>query len=522
MTKSLLFNVFTALCFLFSVNAMAQSIKAPVASSTMADGYCDYIQTGTEEAYIIDFSTSGGDTNIANLDSGFGQGGYQDATDQYVSSYAGSTILFDVEMTYLMGFNIWIDWNGDKEFDDSEKMFMSGTYFETVSGSFKIPEDIPNGEYRMRIVGDWLYENPSPCGVSQYGGEAEDYTFVVIDAPSCVAPTDLEASHITANTAVISWDVLEPADQWELVYGLKGFDPETEGTQISVSNQPEVSLDDLESGTLYEVYVKTVCDEGSSDFQFPVLQFYTSCEAVLSLPYIEDFESVTAPEIPECTVVQQLNPGNSWETKALDEYGFSSNVLKYKFTSTPADAWFFTKGIELKADIVYKLDYAYGTNMTGYTEKMKVTLGKYADAMEVTEILHDHTEITDVEAETNSIEFTVSESGVYYIGFNVYSDEFQDRLYLDDISVNEIELSTGSVDFDNFVYYPNPVEQVIQLHASEVIQNVKVYNLLGQEVADFTPNDLQSSLSLEKLAAGNYIMQVQIKGKKKAFQIVKK
>jgi hypothetical protein len=45
----------------------------------------------------------------------------------------------------------------------------------------------PAGNYRMRIVGNWLSTSPTPCGdLGSAGyGEAEDYTFTVIPLSNC-------------------------------------------------------------------------------------------------------------------------------------------------------------------------------------------------------------------------------------------------------------------------------------------------------------------------------------------------
>lgn len=486
-----------------------------------AQSYCDYIQVQNPNAYINSFSTSGGETNISNIDSGYSPTGYDDATDQSVSIYAGGTILFEVEMVENLGFNIWIDWNDDKVFDESEKVFASGTYYEFIADSFTVPADIPNGEFRMRIVGDWLFENPSPCGVNQYGGEAEDYTFIVVDAPSCIPPINVKAAEITSNSAVVSWEMLEQEQEWLLVYGLSGFDYETEGNQISVNNNPEVLLENLEAGEEYDVFVKTICEDEESVFQIPVLRFYTQCEAA-ELFYEEDFESANVPELPECTTTENLIVGNTWETAELDDFGFSSKVLKYKYSSSPADAWFFTNGIKLEEGVTYTLGYTYGTNMTNYTEKMKVTLSSFADAESVTEILEDHSEIVNVQAESNNIEFTVSETGVYYVGFNVYSEEFQDELYLDDIVIEAEEMSVDNEAFVGFSYYPNPVKNKMQLQANWTIESIKIFNLIGQEISVLQPESQNYVLNLENYSSGNYLMQVQINGNVKTFQIIKR
>ena len=94
---------------------------------------------------------------------------------------------------------VFIDWNGNKNFDEGEKIYLGVGYggINTLTKEFKVPEDAILGETRMR-VGIQYFENESSAsdiipsfvktdGVSSYQyrkthyGEMEDYTIVVVD-----------------------------------------------------------------------------------------------------------------------------------------------------------------------------------------------------------------------------------------------------------------------------------------------------------------------------------------------------
>lgn len=232
------------------------------AAVPLMNTYCAYTQTSNTSRYIKNFSTSGGDLNISNLNSGFSTGGYGDYTAMTVSQYIGEPVEFSADFEGgTFGFNIWVDWNDNGQFESSEKMYGSGSYVSSASSSFMVPAGTANGSYRMRVVAHWLSTNPDPCGTNTSGGEAEDYTFMVIDPPSCMAPNQLELNSVSSVNAVVSWNERnEGVEDWTVVYGEIGFDPLTEGTEETVSGSPQATLTGLSPNTEYHFYVKSNCD----------------------------------------------------------------------------------------------------------------------------------------------------------------------------------------------------------------------------------------------------------------------
>ncbi|MCB0398123.1 MAG: T9SS type A sorting domain-containing protein, partial [Winogradskyella sp.] len=91
-----------------------------------------------------------------------------------------------------------------------------------------------------------------------------------------------------------------------------------------------------------------------------------------------------------------------------------------------------------------------------------------------------------------------------------------------DIVVNAT-LSTGS--FENeaaFTYYPNPVQNILTLNSQNTIENVAMYNMLGQEVLRATPNAVNSELDMSSLQDGTYFVKVTIDNNTKTIRIIKK
>lgn len=580
-------------------------------------GYCEFTSTSTSY-YISDFFTEEGIINISNLNSGLSPNGYGNFTNMQVLTYPTSSFNFEVEFngTSTYGFNMWIDYNGNMEFEDSEKVYGSGSYVSRASGTIVIPAGIANGNYRMRIVADWLSTNPNSCGANNTA-EAEDYTVTIIDVPTCMPPADVTVVGVGMDTAQISWTSQDRETEWNVIYGETGFDLETEGTTLVVDGTPEVTLTDLDSNTRYDVYVQAICEVDDLSFITGPVSFWTNCTAT-SVPYLMDFETAIVPELPNCTAGENVGSGNMWTTLDYNSNGFIGNVLRYAYSSSAANAWFYTQGIEMLGGVEYKISYTYGNVSTTWTEKMKVAVGTGTGAGAMTTVLADYPNINEGAPLVDTVTFTVPDDGVYYFGFNVYSPGNQFNLYLDDIHVqfaaecdavtgveitdvtstsvtvswtesatategyevnvflqgadpstdtpeasatvaagittatvegltadtlydvyvtsdcgngnvtmsqgvsfDTIDLGVSGNDYTQINYFPNPVKDQLTITAANSIENVTVYNLLGQRILEVQPNGLEVVLDMQSLPTGTYVLRANVANSVSTFKVIK-
>ncbi|WP_138433619.1 T9SS type A sorting domain-containing protein [Winogradskyella algicola] len=105
---------------------------------------------------------------------------------------------------------------------------------------------------------------------------------------------------------------------------------------------------------------------------------------------------------------------------------------------------------------------------------------------------------------------------IYVDGHSTSTGEFQL-----DISVEQT-LSTASFEDEAaFTYYPNPVKNTLTLNAQNTIENVAMYNMLGQEVLRATPNAVNSELDMSNLQDGAYFVKVTIADVTKTIKVIK-
>jgi hypothetical protein len=209
-----------------------------------------------------------------------------------------------------------------------------------------------------------------------------------------------------------------------------------------------VAVPGLSIGVNYCVYIKSNCRTAwiSAGCVTPIC-------TVVSLPYVQNFEGVIVAAntsnspAPNNTMVGGYPACNSLVTTSGASMGITNNTIfgyygftnKNLITTGPAaqNAWYFTQIINFPSPGSYRLTYKYGGSreQTFFQQKMKVYYGSVASAAGMTNLLADHPNIV-TSPETNTVNFTVSNAGNYYIGFNAYSAASNGYLQLDDITVD--------------------------------------------------------------------------------------
>ncbi len=104
----------------------------------------------------------------------------------------------------------------------------------------------------------------------------------------------------------------------------------------------------------------------------------------------------------------------------------------------------------------------------------------------------------------------------YYI-FAASADPYADI----DIDVSLV-LRAEENNFIDFSYYPNPVINELHIKSKTTIDEIKVFNLLGQQVLRQKINSTNGNIFLSNLKNGLYLAEINADGKKSTFKIVKK
>lgn len=89
-----------------------------------------------------------------------------------------------------------------------------------------------------------------------------DFQVSCVPAPSCFVPTALKVDSFMDTAVTLSWVENGEASVWEVEFGAEGHAPGTGNIMQTTANP--FTLCSLQPGTMYEVYVRSVCDSGET------------------------------------------------------------------------------------------------------------------------------------------------------------------------------------------------------------------------------------------------------------------
>ncbi|TXD85158.1 T9SS type A sorting domain-containing protein [Subsaximicrobium wynnwilliamsii] len=82
-------------------------------------------------------------------------------------------------------------------------------------------------------------------------------------------------------------------------------------------------------------------------------------------------------------------------------------------------------------------------------------------------------------------------------------------------------LSVDGQDNRAFTYFPNPVKDQLHLKAQSPIENVVIFNMLGQEVMNVSPRSMEVDVNTNTLESGAYFATVTIGNTSKTIKLIK-
>jgi len=424
------------------------------------------------------------------------------------------TVTENLQITFVTGYtydtNVWIDFNDDLVFEASEQVFdgvSASSNPTTLDASFLVPATAPLGNHRMRIgTADSGQATPDPCYSGSYGVTV-DLDVNVTAAPACPDPSALTVTNLSTTGANLGWTENGTASVWnvEVVDLTAGGTVTGTATDIGVSNPFSVS--GLTPNNDYEYYVQADCGDGTSAWVGP-FAFYTGyCtpSGTSSSTYIDTFSTVYGD-----TNISNVNSGfstgnyaDNYDTQSISivpDGTFDFNIEIVSGTVGCAIWIDWNNDLTFDASEVMFSTSSYGS-------------GPFTDSIVIPAATPDGDYRMRV-----MIDWNDSNPGDdSACGFGSGRGEVEDYKLTIDSS-----LSTENFNQEvAFKYYPNPVNNNLTLSAQKEINNVSVYNMVGQEVYRSTPNTMTNVVDMSGLQAGAYFVKVTVGNAIKTVKVIK-
>jgi hypothetical protein len=400
----------------------------------------------------------------------------------------------------------WIDYNDNYTFEPSERIgFTTNSIVSNGSATFTITLacNPPLGNHRLRIrdVYNTSGNMIDPC--ASYGfGETEDYMVTITTAVACPVPSNLTATSITSAGATLGWNIGCSEILWDVHVDLAGSAaPTTSISNEEVSTNPLV-LSGLTANTAYQYYVRANCGDtdGTSTWTGPFL--FTT----LAIPPAND----------SCANAIALTPGAVFSTNPV----VGTNVGATNSNETaPGCASFQGADVWYSVVVPASGSITIETRVNADSSITDTGLAVYSGSCGALTLISCNDDYSFLDDAFSLVSLSgrtpgeVLKVNVWEYGGDIFGT-FR-------VSAYDASLSTSSFDNANFKAYPNPVKDVLNLSYTSEISNVRVINLLGQEVISKSINTTSTQVDMSQLSAGAYIVNVTVADTIKTLKVVK-
>ncbi|MEP5256405.1 MAG: T9SS type A sorting domain-containing protein [Winogradskyella arenosi] len=323
---------------------------------------------------------------------------------------------------------------------------------------------------------------------------------------SCEPTSDLDLENVMSNSVVVTYTPGTGNSTFLVEIYLEGESAALGNTPVysnaSVTEASEYVANLVEE-TAYDAFVTGFCDGVATDLVGP-----ESFTTVPAPPANNDcYNAQIIVQETEISDEDAATPTLSTIENALPS-GVPAEVCDGFEGDANDDVWFSFVALTENVTINYDLTFdGVAVLYTGTCDNL--TYVTCADNYGNSETI-------------NATDLTVGET--YYTRIYQY-DTAPTEGKTFEIKIWSSDESLSTTDFENesaFTYYPNPVAQSLTLDAKRTIEQVVMYNMLGQEVLSLTPQTLTSRIDMDQLPSGTYFVKVSIANTTETIRVIKK
>jgi Fibronectin type III domain/Secretion system C-terminal sorting domain len=387
-----------------------------------------------------------------------------------------------------------------------------------ISAAIFTNTDIRNSLFKKAVIDFVPPQNGNyNIGFRGFSDALQNFVFIddikVEETPACDVVRDIQVTNITAATATIKWGLpavgAPEGYEWELRTSGAAGSGSTGllSTGTLAAGSISLNVNGLTSNTTHFFYIRSNCG-GTGISEWVSYAFASACVPA-SIPYSENFNSVTTPNLPGCTRIEEINDHYKWYTTSGISNSAPFSLYHPNSFSSPFDDWFFTAPLQLTGGVLYRLTFYTRQEVAGNSDALEVRLGNFAEstAMNSTPV-YSNSNITNTSFQLVTVDFFTPVTGVYYLGFRSMIGGSPRGLFIDDINV-VANVTTSVRDFRNNSgtiikqVYPNPVKDKLVLS----VNADKDFGRMNAIVHDNSGRVLKSFI-LQLNGAGNYTIDI--------------
>ncbi|WP_179317624.1 GEVED domain-containing protein [Winogradskyella undariae] len=388
----------------------------------------------------------------------------------------------------------------------------SSTYLSIYSGSCGSLTQINSSCFSSSLDETLTAGETYLISVATFNSNSIDFELCVYPAPTCFAPEaeSFNAAFVVPDSVELSWgtpdDGTPESYNWEVVPvgNEQGIGTIDSGNVTSLTT----TVSGLTENTLYDLYIQSDCGGGDTSAWAGPFTFnagYCFPSGTNASTYIDIFTTTNASGV---------NIDNSASGFATDNYGnyFDTHTVSL----APEESFDFSLEIEggsvgAAIWVDWNNDYNFDISEVMFTTTAYGN-GPFTGTIEVPAGTADGDYRMRVLIDWNDNEPGDNDACSFGNG----------RGEVEDYKITvENALSTADFAISTFTYYPNPVKNTLTLNAQNTIEQVAMYNMLGQEVLRANPNAVDSDLDMSQLQTGTYFVKVTIGNVTETIRVIK-
>lgn len=307
---------------------------------------------------------------------------------------------------------------------------------ESETGMYNYVVDIPKENSSLQYI---IFE-----GVSQYSLDIIIDNIIVEERPQCADLSEFTIDSISHNRAVVKVSD-QSAQQWQVEYGLRGF-ALGNGT-MALGSGEFVAIESLLPNSDYDIYIRRVCGAEYGEWSLQPQRFTTMCAPFVvdsNTPYFEGFENfANGDRVLGCySLLYATYTSDFVVSNHFSGYGWSSEINPFEgnlcaMKSSTSNTWAFAR-LYLQAGVNYEVSAQFMQDKTeGATASFACVKSLDFKSVNASHLILSKKEIVN-KWELAQGFFSVVESGVYYVGWNIEQSSTPSRTAIDNFQVREL------------------------------------------------------------------------------------